>query len=91
MKRKKKVITQNEKYQTSTFDNMAVGCFFYNNGCLNIKMDNKRYLRVHSTREITEIIEWDKHDFKLAHICDINYNYQPADRRHKNAAIQSSE
>ena len=65
-----------QKFTTSSFDNMSIGTFFYYNSFLCIKMNNRQYLRINYNMGETTIVEWDKQDFKDAHICDMLFKYQ---------------
>jgi hypothetical protein len=55
---------------------MKISSFFYVNGFLCIKINDREYTTVDTVRDKTEIIEWNKKDFKEAVICDITFSYK---------------
>ena len=68
-------VTQDEKYLTSSFEEMTIGTFFYHNGCLCIKINEKFYLKYIPNRNIVEIVKYNE-DFKTAIICNIEFAYK---------------
>jgi len=72
----KPIKTQNDKYVFVTFEEIPISSFFYSNNNLCVKIDVRKYLRIIPVLDKTEIIEWDKSDFKGAYIVDIHYKYK---------------